>query len=134
MTLGMILSVGYVPNNASCVSVPNSDLSYVVNIEFRNESRERRIIAQLADYSSRFPELTLAEGFGLYSRRWGNLHGGRVCRRLDEFAIANDETMDTLDKMGITGDTGYLSENPNMKLRDYLALVPQKLLPDDYMY
>lgn len=96
--------------------------------------RERNIISELAALAREHNDLTLADGFDIFSRRWGYAHFGRICQNDAELGRNTNDTFAALDALGITGERGYSTQNPEMKLRDYLVLVPEEMLPDDYVF
>lgn len=125
--LALLLTGGTLPS----VSVPVPQ-ELILEVEFG--VRERSIVRSMATDCTRSQNFRLDDWFNMFSFRFGASHWGRISKTMADYAKANDETYAALDNLGITGEKGYIQQNPEMTVRDYLCLVPEEMLPDDYIY
>lgn len=98
-----------------------------------HEINQCYIIEQFAEYTRRFPKLTLAKGSFMFEQ---NRKRFFKAMEFDEKEIEKNRLVDvfTMKTLGLAGEGSYIDLQANMKIKDYMMLVPSNLLPKNYQY
>lgn len=92
--------------------------TYLCLISKESSQVENAVIELLAEDATSYPDLRLNE--------W--------TERFLSAAGINLTAISALNQLGILGERGHIVENPELSVRDYLSLVPEEMLPANYLY